>query len=68
MLDLYARAMKAGAHQGKLRNQEDKLDWFHWFCVIQKECTPEKPRGQVGFSRLLQRVLYTTRHESLTNY
>ena len=28
----------------------------------------EKPRGQVGFSRLLQRGLYTTRHESLTNY
>ena len=56
MLDLYARAMKAGAHQGKLRNQEDKLDWFY---VIQKECAPEKPRGQVGFSRLLQRVLYT---------
>ena len=28
----------------------------------------EKPRGQVGFSRLPQRVLYTTRHELLTNY
>ena len=25
MLDLYTRAMKAGACQGKLRNQEDKL-------------------------------------------
>ena len=25
MLDLYTRAMKASAHQGKLRNQEDKL-------------------------------------------
>ena len=64
-LDLYARTMRARAHQGKLRNQEDKLDWFY---VIQKECAPEKPRGQVGFSRLLQRVLYTTRHELLTNY
>ena len=28
----------------------------------------EKPRGQVGFPRSLQRVLYTIRHESLTNY
>ena len=25
MLDLYIRAMRASAHQGKLRNQEDKL-------------------------------------------
>ena len=38
MLDLYTRAMKASAHQGKLRNQEDKLDWFY---VIQKECAPD---------------------------
>ena len=29
MLDLYTRAMKASARQGKLRNQEDKLDWFY---------------------------------------
>ena len=28
----------------------------------------EKPRGQVGISRSLQRVLYTTRYELLTNY
>ena len=54
MLDLYTRAMKASAHQGKLRNQEDKLDWFY---VIQKECTPEKPRGQVGFSRSVMTTL-----------
>ena len=65
MLGLYTRTMKAGACQGKLRNQEDKLDWCNG---IQKEGAPEKPRGQVGFSRLLQRGLYTTRHESLTNY
>ena len=64
-LDLYTRAMRASACQGKLRNQEDKLDWCYG---IQKEGAPEKPRGQVGFSRLLQRSLYTTRHESLTNY
>ena len=41
-------------------------------CKVSKgRCTQgwaEKPRGQVGFSRLLQRVLYTTRHELLTNY
>ena len=28
----------------------------------------EKPRGQVGFSRSLQKVFYTIRPESLTNY